>query len=89
MTEYGIKPFGILRGFINISANLTRVIKNLYSKATKAVYLNGDIGDWFRTTVGVKQGCLLPSTLLNIFLERIMTENRKITREQSAFEAKS
>ena len=38
--------------------NLIQVIENLYNKATSAVYLNGDIGDWFRTTVGVRQGCL-------------------------------
>ena len=58
----------------NIIANLIQVIENLYNKATSAVYLNGDIGDWFRTTVGVRQGCLLSPTLFNIFLERIMTD---------------
>ena len=58
----------------NVSTNLIQVIKNLYDKATSAVLFNGSIGDWFRTTVGVRQGCLLSHTLFNIFLERIMTD---------------
>ena len=58
----------------NINANLICVIQNLYDKASSAVYLNGNIGDWFRTTVEVEQGCLLSPTLFNIFLERIMAE---------------
>ena len=43
----------------NISANLIRVIKNLYNKTASAVLFNGSIGDWFRTTVAAQQGCLL------------------------------
>ena len=58
----------------NISTNLIQVIKNLYNKATSAVLFNSSIGDWFQTTVGVRQGCLLSPTLFNIFLERIMTD---------------
>ena len=57
----------------NISAKLIRIIKNLYDKATSAVLINSSIGNWFRTTVGVRQGCLLSPTLFNIFLKRIMT----------------
>ena len=38
-----------------------------------AVYLNGSLGEWFRTTVGVRQDCLLSPTLFNIYLESIMT----------------
>ena len=57
-----------------ISTNLIQVIKNLYNKATSAVLFNSSIGDWFRTTVGVQQGCMLSPTLFNIFLERIMTD---------------
>ena len=58
----------------NSSTNPIQVIKNLYNKATSAVLFNNSIGDWFRTTVGVRQGCLLSPTLFNIFPERIMTD---------------
>ena len=58
----------------NISASIIRAIENLYDKAQSAVLFNGSTGEWFRTTVGVRQGCLLSPTLFNIFLERIMCE---------------
>ena len=57
----------------NIDANLVRIIEQLLDTATSAVQLNGSIGEWFRTTVGVRQGCLLSPTLFNIFLERIVS----------------
>ena len=58
----------------NISTSLMQVTKNLYSKATSAVLFNISTGDWFRTRVGIRQGCLLSPTFFNIFLERIMTD---------------
>ena len=58
----------------NISANLVHTTEQLYDKATSAVQMNGSIGEWFRTTVGVRQGCLLSPTLFNIFLEPIMSD---------------
>ena len=61
----------------NISANLIRVIKHLYDKTTSAVLFDSSMGDWDRTTVGVRQGCLLLSTFVNIFLERIVTDALK------------
>ena len=57
-----------------ISANLVHTIEQLYNKATSAVQMNGSMGEWFRTTVGVRQGCLLSPTLFNIFLERIVSD---------------
>ena len=58
----------------NISTNLINVIQNLYDKTTTAVFFDGSTGDWFRTTVGIRQGCLLSPTLFNIFPERIMAD---------------
>ena len=58
----------------NIGQKLIETIKQLYSKASSAVLFNGRVGEWFRTTVGVRQGCLLSPTIFNIFLEWIMTE---------------
>ena len=57
----------------NINASIIRAIENLYDKAQSAVLFNGSTREWFRTTVGVRQGCLLSSTLSNIFLENWMT----------------
>ena len=48
--------------------------EQLCDKATSAVQMNGSIGEWLRTTIGVRQGCLLSPTLFNIFLERIISD---------------
>ena len=53
---------------------IIRAIENLYDKAQSAVPFNGSTGVWFRTTAGVRQGCLPSPTLFNIFLERNMCE---------------
>ncbi|GFO17329.1 reverse transcriptase [Plakobranchus ocellatus] len=42
----------------NINSNLISVIENLYNAATSAVFCNNNIGEWFRTTVGVRQGVM-------------------------------
>ena len=59
----------------NISANPVRNIEQLFDKATSAVQMNGSIWEWFRTTMGERQGCLLSLTFFNIFLERIMSDD--------------
>ena len=52
----------------NINASLIKVTESLYSKAASAVCYNGSVREWFRTTVEVRQGCLLSPSLFNIFL---------------------
>ena len=58
----------------NINDNLIRTIECLYNKATSAVCHDNNIGEWFRTTTGVRHGCLLSPTLFNISFERIMAD---------------
>ena len=58
----------------NISANLVRTTEQFYDKAKSAVEMNGGIGEWFRTTAGVRQGCLLSPTLFIMFLELIISD---------------
>ena len=57
----------------NINANLVRAIEHLYEDAISAVQMNGSRGEWFRTRVGVNQGCRFPQTLFKIMLKRIMS----------------
>ena len=58
----------------NINASIIWAIANLYNKAQSVVLFNGSTGEWFRKTVGVRQGCLLSQTHFTIFLERNMCE---------------
>ena len=70
----------------NINANLIITIECLYNKTASAVYHDNNIGEWFRSTIGVRLGYLLPPPpkpspplprfvpLFNIFLERIMAD---------------
>ncbi|KAI8486085.1 hypothetical protein Bbelb_361850 [Branchiostoma belcheri] len=63
----------VLREF-NIDESLVQTIEALYKNATSAVLLGNQVGGFFRTTVGVRQGCLLSPVLFNMYLEKIMQE---------------
>ena len=57
-----------------INATLVRSNYQIYDKAACAVQMNSSRGEWFRTTVGIRHGCLLSPILFDIFLERIMAD---------------
>ena len=63
----------VLRTF-GIEEGLVQTIQALYKTSSSAVLLNNQVGDYFKTTVGVRQGCLLSPVLFNLFLENIMRE---------------
>ena len=71
----------------NISSNLIQVIKHSFDKIISAVLFKGSIGEWFRTTVRVRQECLLTSILFNIFLDKIMTDALQDQKTLSVLDA--
>ena len=72
----------------NINDNLIRTIEYLLNKATSAVY-HDNIGEWFRTTTGMPQRCLLSPTLFSIFLERIMADALECHEETVSVEGRT
>ena len=46
----------------------------MYNNAVSAAHANGSTGEWLRTTVGVRQGCLPIPNLFIISLERNMPD---------------
>ena len=53
---------------------LVQAIEALHENASSAAFLNSQLEEFFKTTVGVHQGCLLSLVVFNLFLEKIMQE---------------
>ena len=64
----------VLRGF-NIQKGLVQAIHSLHENSSVAVLLNSQLGEFFKTTVSVRQGCSLSPILFNLFLEKITEKN--------------
>ena len=63
----------VLRNF-NTEEGLILCVEALYKNVSSAVLLGSQVGEYFKTTVGVRQDCLLSPVLFNLFLENIMRE---------------
>ena len=64
----------VLRSF-NVEEELVKAIQALYENSSSAVLLNSQLGEFFKSTVRVRQGCLLSPILFNLFLEKIMQDS--------------
>ena len=58
----------------NIDHKLVDMIMALYNDRRSAEQVDNTLTDWFKSTGGVRQGCLLSLYLFDIFFEQIMTE---------------
>ena len=57
----------ILRS-LNIEEGVVQAIQALYNNSSSAVILNSQFGEFFKTTGGVREGCLFSPILFNLFL---------------------
>ena len=57
----------------SIPTKLCNLTANLYNRIVSDVKCNGNVGEWFRTTMGSGQGYILSPDLSNIYIENIMS----------------
>ena len=57
---------------LGYEGKIIRLLKALYKDTFSAVRVDGELTDWFRTLVGVLQGCVLSPLLFCVFLEVVM-----------------
>ena len=58
-----------------LSATIITLIEFLYQQSENAVRVGTTVRSWFHATVGVRQGCILSPSLLNIFLEELVSRS--------------
>ena len=66
----------VLRNY-GIPEKLVVLLEDMYRKSVSAVRVDGELTDWFKVTVGVRQGCNLSPYLFNLLLEAMMQEAMK------------
>jgi hypothetical protein len=57
-----------------IRGKMWRVIQNMYSEVTSCVMVDGEKTEWFDTSMGVRQGCVLSPVLYSIFINGFAKE---------------
>ena len=48
------------------------IIQNLYDEGQSAVKWSGTVGEWFKVTTGVRQGCILSPVLFALIMNWMM-----------------
>jgi len=59
---------------IGVNTRIVNILEYMYNATECTVRIDGNLTEWFKVEVGVRQGCILSPTLFNIFLEFVMDE---------------
>lgn len=59
-----------------VGVRLIRILQNICEISQSAVRVGGELGDWFKTTVGTRQGDPISPTTFIAYLERVMDSIR-------------
>ena len=60
--------------FYKVPPNIIELLIELYAKAESTTLVNGEETEFFRTTKGCRQGCILSPPLFLFYLEKIINE---------------
>ena len=66
---------------MGIPDHLFYLLRNLYADQEATVRIRHGMMDWFKTGKGVRQGCILPLCLSNLYAEYIM-QNARLNEAQ-------
>ena len=67
---------------IRIPDHLTYLLRNLYAGQEATVRTKHETTDWFQIKKGVRQGCILPPCLHNLYAKYIM-KNARLNEAQT------
>ena len=59
--------------YYGILEELVELLEDLYSKSVSSVRVDGELTEWVKIRVGVRQGCGLSPDLFNLLLEAMMS----------------
>jgi hypothetical protein len=56
----------------DVPAKLVALLMDLHTGTMSAVRMGGQLGEWFETRVGVRQGCVIAPLLFNTFFDFVL-----------------
>ena len=66
---------------IGVDPKIISLIEAMYDIVECAVVINGQLTEWLRVEIGVRQGCLLSPILFSLFLELVMADMKSLCKE--------